>query len=107
MLFRRRRQRKLRGQRDIDHVRKAPGPPAVRGTVPLAQRTVEVVSSADQRQMGEGPRKVSLLLSGSADLLGVQADMIAIGKHLVESDLCFIEPPERESRPRHTRTITP
>ena len=65
-----------------------------------SQRTVEVVSNADQRQMGEGPRKVSLLRSGLADLLGVQADMIAIGKHLVKA-ICA-----SSSRPARAKAST-
>src|SRR6266851_8466990 len=55
------------------------------GTLASAvQRTVEVDSRADQRQVGEGLREVSQRLSRRANLLGVEPEMVGVGEHLFE-----------------------
>jgi hypothetical protein len=40
-------------------------------------------AGADQRQVGQRLGQVSLLLAGAADL-GVQAQMVGVGEHLLE-----------------------
>jgi hypothetical protein len=43
-----------------------------------AEGTVEVERGADQRQMGQRLGEVPLLLSGAADLLGIQAHVVGV-----------------------------
>src|SRR5215469_2196469 len=58
-----------------------------------AERAVEVERGADQRQVGEGLREVALLLAGTADLLGVQAQVVGVGEHLLEGQPCLVKSP--------------
>ncbi len=62
------------------------------------QRTIEIIRRVDHRQMGEGLREVALLLSGLADLLSGQSNVIGVGEHLLEGDPCFIEPARSSQR---------
>jgi hypothetical protein len=63
-------------------------PASLNATAPYgssAKGAVEVERGADQRQVGKGLREVALLLAGTADLLGIQAQMIGVGQHLLKS----------------------
>jgi len=60
------------------------------GTSPMcgsclsAEGAVEVERGADQREVGQCLGEVSLLVPGAADLLGVQAQVVGVGEHLLE-----------------------
>jgi len=58
-----------------------------------AEGAVEIEGGADQRQVGEGLREVALLLTSTADLLGVQAQVVGISEHLLEGQPCFVNSP--------------
>src|SRR5687768_7405689 len=58
----------------------------------LAQGSIEVVGGADQRQMGERLREVPELLAGGADLLGVEAEVVGVGEHLLERQPGLVHP---------------
>src|SRR4029453_13126082 len=51
---------------------------------PPVERAVEGDGGVDQRQMREGLGEVAQLLPGLADLLGVQAQVVGVGEHLLE-----------------------
>src|SRR5215217_7620257 len=51
---------------------------------PSVERTVEGDGGVDQRQVGEGLGEVAQLLAGLADLLGVQAQVVGVGEHLLQ-----------------------
>src|SRR5438105_3686127 len=59
----------------------------------LVELAVEVDGGADQRQMAEGLREVAELLTGAADLLGEQAQVVGVGLHLLERKPGVVEPP--------------
>src|SRR5438132_5799881 len=52
--------------------------------VSIAQSFIEEVTSPDERQVGKGLREVPLRLPGRTDLLGIQPQVVGIGKHLLE-----------------------
>ena len=52
----------------------------------LVQAVVQADRGVDERQMGEGLREVAQLLARAADLLGVQAQVVAVGVHLLEGE---------------------
>src|SRR5260370_39568023 len=58
---------------------------------------VEVERGADQRQVGQRLGEVPLLLSGAADLLGIQACVVGVGEHLLERQPRLVEAPARAS----------
>ena len=45
---------------------------------------VWICRGADQRSVGQRLGKFPLLLSGAADLLGIQAEVVGVGEHLLE-----------------------
>ena len=57
---------------------------AVCGSCLSAEGAVKVECGADQRQVGQCLGEVSLLLPGAADLLGIQAQVVGVGEHLLE-----------------------
>src|SRR6478752_10390359 len=57
-----------------------------------AQRLVEADRRIDERQVGERLREVADLLAGQGDLLGVQARVVAVGEHLLESGPRVVQP---------------
>ena len=59
----------------------------------MVELAVEVDRRADQRQVAEGLREVPQLLAGTADLLGVQAEVVGVGMHLLERQPGVVEPP--------------
>src|SRR5437868_13725285 len=52
--------------------------------VSIAQCFIEEVTSPDERQVGKGLREVPLRFPGRTDLLGIQPQVVGIGKHLLE-----------------------
>lgn len=58
----------------------------------LAQRVIEDVTGADQREMGKGMWKIPLCFSGRTDLLRVQPKMVGIGEHLLKVVPCLLQP---------------
>src|SRR2546422_4395292 len=81
-----------------------------------SQLAVEVVGGADQREVGERLREVAEQLAGAPDLLGVEAEMVRVGEHLVEDEQCLVQParagkrldvPERANRERALGALDP
>jgi len=71
-----------------------------------AEATVEVERGADQRQVGQRLGEVPWLLSGAADLLGIQAYVVGVGEHLLEREPRLVEAPgagERLAVPERAR----
>ena len=64
----------------------------------LAERGVEVDGRRDQRQVGERLREVAQRLAGRADLLGVEAEVVRVGEHLLERQPRLVEPPRPRQR---------
>src|SRR5437660_10634839 len=62
------------------------------------ERAVEVVTGADQRQVRECLREVAERLPRPADLLGVEADVVRIGEHLLERKTGLFEAPRPRAR---------
>src|SRR3954470_2307471 len=54
--------------------------------------SVEGVGGADQREVREGLGEVAELLAGRPDLLGVQAEVVGVGLHLLERQAGVVEP---------------
>ena len=78
--------------------------PAVRGAFwGLAEGAVEVERGADQRQVGECLREVALLVAGAADLLGVQAEVVGVGEHLLEGQPRVVDAPARARASTHQK----
>src|SRR5215216_2889644 len=50
----------------------------------VVELVVQVDGGVDQRQVGERLGEVAQLLPGLADLLGVQAQVVGVGEHLLE-----------------------
>ena len=50
------------------------------------QRPVEVDGGADQRQVRERLREIAELFAGRPHLLGVQAEMVGVGEHLLKRE---------------------
>jgi hypothetical protein len=63
-----------------------------------AQLAVKVHRGADQRQMREGLWEVAELFAGRPDLLGVQAEEVAVGEHLLEDEDRFGHAPGANER---------
>ncbi len=61
-----------------------------------AQSCIEGITRPDQRQVGEGLREVPLRLPGRTDLLGIQPQVVGVGKHLLEIPSGLLD----ASRPR-------
>src|SRR6185437_4764823 len=64
----------------------------------MVELVIQVQRGIDQRQMGEGLREVPLLLAGQADLLREQAQVVGIGRHLLESETRLFEPTRTSER---------
>src|SRR6516165_9117010 len=64
--------------------RQVVGEPAVIVPPAMVEPEVEIHRCIDKREMTEGLREVSQLLSGAANLLGVEPDMVRVGVHLRE-----------------------
>ncbi len=62
----------------------------------IAQSFIEGITGPDQRQVGKGLREVPLCFPGRTDLLGIQPQVVGIGKHLLEILSGFLD----TSRPR-------
>src|SRR5947209_4491088 len=60
------------------------------GTV--VELVVEIDRRVDQAEVAEGLGEVSQLLSGRADLLPEQADVVAVGQHLLERHPGLLQP---------------
>src|SRR5215831_17926783 len=69
------------------------GEPAVTEPPAMIEPEVEIHRCIDKREMTEGLREVSQLLSGAANLLGVESDMVRVGVHLRERQGRFLQPP--------------
>src|SRR5215467_12083432 len=52
----------------------------------MVELVVQVQRRVDQCQMGERLREVALLATGEPDLLGEQAHMVGIGRHLLKGE---------------------
>src|SRR4029077_6793850 len=59
----------------------------------MVELVVEVDRGTDQGQMAERLREVTELLTGAADLLGVQAQMVGVGEHLLQDQPRLVKPP--------------
>src|SRR5215211_2079841 len=57
----------------------------------VVELVVEGDGGVDQRQVGEGLGEVAQLLAGLADLLGVQAQVVGVGEHLLEDQPGLLE----------------
>src|SRR5689334_5917093 len=68
------------------------------GTKGSAEGAVQVEGGADEGQVGERLREVALLLAGAADLLGVQAEVVGVGEHLLEGEPGLVEPAGPDQR---------
>src|SRR5689334_16247177 len=75
----------------------------------VIELVVEVDRSADQGQMAERLREIAELTAGAVDLLGVQAEVVGVGEHLLEDQPRLVQPtgtaqridvPERAQRER-------
>src|SRR5262252_10019241 len=80
--------------------------PSASGCCLGVKGAVEVKRGADQRQVGQCLGEVPLLLAGAADLLGVQAEMVAVGEHLLERQPRLVQAPgtgERLHVPKRAR----
>src|SRR5277367_6395842 len=62
----------------------------MRGSVEVL---VQADSRVDEREMRERLREVTALLAGLADLLRVQAEVVAVGVHLLERQLRVLQAP--------------
>src|SRR5205807_1184066 len=58
----------------------------------FAKRPVKDYRGANQRQVAEGLRKVAQRLARRPDLLGVQAQVVGVGEHLLEDVASLVEP---------------
>src|SRR5215831_7915506 len=67
--------------------------PSASGCCLGVKGAVEVKRGADQRQVGQCLGEVPLLRSGAADLLGVQAEVVAVGEHLLERQPRLVQAP--------------
>src|SRR5262245_61930403 len=64
----------------------------------VVELVVEVDRGGDQGQVAERLREVAQLLPGAADLLGVQAQVVGVGEHLLEDQPRLIQPPRAGQR---------
>src|SRR5579885_872576 len=62
-----------------------------RASFSRAERPVQVGAGCDQRQVGKGLGKVTESLAGRTDLLGVEADMVAIREQFLQQQTRLIE----------------
>src|SRR6266705_1349078 len=58
----------------------------------VVELVVQVDGGVDQRQVAERLGEVAKLFAGDPDLLGVQAEVVAVRLHLVEDELGVIKP---------------
>src|SRR5262249_31572354 len=81
-----------------------------------AELPIEVDRGADQRQVGERLREVPEQLAARADLLGVEAEVVRVGEHLLEREPRFphaagarerLYVPEAADRERAFVTVEP
>src|SRR3954465_14681013 len=50
----------------------------------VVELAVQVDRGTDESEMAEGLREVAELVAGRADLFGVEAEVVAVGQHLLE-----------------------
>src|SRR5258705_7805135 len=63
------------------------------GGLPQVQVAIEVNRGVDEGQVREGLREVAKLLARAPYLLGEQAEVIAVGEHLLEHQARLVEAP--------------
>src|SRR5690349_3746031 len=65
---------------------------------PVVELVVEVHGGVDEREVAERLREVAELLPREPDLLGVEAEVVRVGEHLLEHELRLVEEPRPRER---------